>query len=61
MGNITTLEWLFGAAGVLLVVSGIFGGGFKIRTLKIPRLTTLARALAVVIGLGFVALAIMLK
>lgn len=59
MGGITTLEWLFGATGVLLAVSGIFGGGFEILKVKVPRLNAPARTLAIAFGLGFVALAIL--
>lgn len=46
-----TLELLVFALGGLLLVTGILGGGFEVRELKIPRVGRTARVLATTSGL----------
>src|SRR6266404_1989319 len=44
--------------GAILVASGVLGGGIEIRELKIPQLPMATRALAIVVGIAFIALSL---
>ncbi|MFQ5822815.1 MAG: hypothetical protein ACE5JB_02040 [bacterium] len=50
------IRWILVAAGVLLVVASIFGGGLEIKEIKIPQLHKGARILSAVVGIGFLVL-----
>jgi hypothetical protein len=45
-----TLEILFVAAGLLLVLAGIFGGGFEVQQIRVPVLGTKVRLIACGVG-----------
>lgn len=47
-------------AGAILVLASIVGGGLELKGLKIPRLTTSFRAIALLAGVAFIALGIWL-
>lgn len=51
-----TLDVLLFILGSVLVFSGLIGGGLEIKELKIPKLNTTTRTVAVVGGLMFIAL-----
>ena len=44
--------------GVFLVVAAIFGGGFQIKEVKIPKLSIVPRVMSIVVGLALIALVI---
>ena len=52
--TLTTLSFILGA---VLILAGILGGGFEAKELKIPKISGIARILAVVVGAIFVGLA----
>ena len=45
-----TLEILFVGAGLLLVLAGIFGGGFEVQQIKVPVLGGTVRVIAFAVG-----------
>ena len=53
-----TPEIVFFACGSLLILIGIFGSGFEVRELKIPKVGPGVRILAAVGGLAFITLGI---
>ena len=53
-----TPEIVFFACGALLIPIGIFGSGFEVRELKIPKMGPAIRILAAVGGFSFITLGI---
>ena len=53
-----TPEIVFFACGALLILIGIFGSGFEVRELKIPKMGPAIRILAAVGGFSFITLGI---
>ncbi len=55
----TTVTGLLVGAGLLLIVSSLFGGGLEVKELKIPHISKGMRALSFAVGVVLVALAIL--
>jgi hypothetical protein len=51
-------ELLLAALGALLLLTGVLGGGFEIRELRIPRIGLLSRGVSGVMGLGLLLVAV---
>ncbi len=51
-------SWILLAAGTLLVIGAIFGGGLEIKSIKIPQLKTPMRLIAAAVGIVFVTLGV---
>jgi hypothetical protein len=56
--SIETMSFILGG---ILVAAALFGGGLEIKELKLPQIGTIARVLAALAGIGFIALAIYLN
>ncbi len=55
-----TLGTLCFALGAVLVLAGIIGGGFEMKELRIPRISTVSRVLAMASGVAFIIVALRL-
>ena len=55
---VTTVQVLLLIFGLLLLASGIVGGGFEIKEIKVPQLHGSARLVAAIVGLAFVTFAL---
>ena len=60
MQDPTSLAWLFGVTGSLLILSGLIGGGFQLKDIHIPRLGNLARISSVIVGSVLIGVAVFL-
>ncbi len=56
--SLDTMSFILGG---ILVAAALFGGGLEIKELKIPQIGIVARVLAALVGIGFIALAIYLN
>jgi hypothetical protein len=54
-------ENLLIAAGLLLILAGIFGGGFEVQKIKIPTLGNLLRVISCGVGIGLILLSISMQ
>ncbi len=52
-----SLETLSFVLGAILLLAGILGGGFEVKELKIPKISGMARLVAMIAGLAFISLA----
>ena len=53
-----TLEILSFGLGALLLLTGLFGGGFEVRELKIPKISQSIRVVSMGLGVVFIGLAL---
>ena len=53
-----TLQTLSFILGALLLLTGILGGGFEVKEIKIPKIGGPVRLIATVVGIAFIAIAI---
>ena len=53
-----TLQTLSFILGALLLLTGILGGGFEVKEIKIPKIGGPARLIATIVGIAFIIIAI---
>lgn len=56
-----SLETLSFILGGILIASAVFGGGLEVKELKLPKIGTIGRIMAAIVGVGFILLAIYLS